>query len=594
MLSRRLRQSVQAALKTLYNLDLDSETIQIGRTNKDFQGDYTFVVFPFLNVSGKSPEATANEIGNEIKKTDSGVSSFNVVKGFLNITYHDSIWADIINEQAFTIDFGRKKPEPGSKPLVIEYSSPNTNKPLHLGHVRNNLIGQSIARILEAAGTPVKQVNLVNDRGIHICKTMLAYQKWGNNNTPEDLGIKGDKYVGELYVRFEQELQKEILSLQNQGMTEEQAIENSVLMDEARRMLIQWEDNDADVRELWKRMNTWVLQGFEKTYERMGIHFDKTYFESDTYQLGKEVIMSGLKKEVFFQRDDGSVWVDLSNEGLDEKILLRSDGTSVYITQDIGSALLRHEDFLPERMIYVVGNEQNYHFQVLKHVLRKAGFSWADSIEHLSYGMVELPDGKMKSREGKVVDADDLMDEMNATAAAIAQEAGKAISLPEEETGKIIEMIAQGALKYFILRVDAKKNMIFKPEESIDFNGNTGPFIQYTHARIRSLLDKAATSGFKPGKTTIEHLSDAEKEIAVLLSQYPDIISESAKTLNPSVIAQYAYELARSYNTLYQNHPVLKEPSEEKRTFRLNLSLFTANVLDSSFNLLGIKMPGIM
>jgi len=594
MLSARLRDSIHNVIHTLYHTEIEPTKIQIGETNKEFEGDFTFVVFPFLKVSRKSPEATAQEMGEELIKIDSQVQCFNVVKGFLNITLHDKIWVRFINDFAFVNNFGKKQAVEGSKPIVVEYSSPNTNKPLHLGHIRNNLIGQSVSHILEAAGHIVKQVNLINDRGIHICKTMLAQMKWGENKNPETLGIKGDKYVGDLYVKFEKELQKEIKSLRDAGMSEEDALQKSPLMEEARQLLLDWENNEPKVRELWKTMNAWVLQGFEKTYERMNIRFDKMYYESNTYLQGKDMVLKGLKDGAFFRKPDQSVWADLTGEGLDEKILLRSDGTSVYITQDMGSAVLRHDDYLPERMIYVVGNEQNYHFQVLKLVLSKAGFEWASNIEHLSYGMVELPEGKMKSREGKVVDADDLMDEMHKTAKIISLNAGKAISLPEDKANSVMEMIAQAALKYFILRVDAKKNMIFNPEESIDFNGNTGPFIQYTHARIISLLDKAASANLKPSTTPIEILTPAEKELAVLLSRFPIVTEESAKTLNPSVIAQYAFDLAKAYNAFYQNHPVLKETDEQKRLLRLNLSLFTANVLNSAFYLLGIDMPRIM
>jgi arginyl-tRNA synthetase len=594
MLSAGLRHSIFNVIQTLYQAEIRPSDIQLEETNKDFEGDFTFVVFPYLKFSKKSPEATAQEIGEQLQSTDQQVKSCNVVKGFLNITLYDSVWASFINEHYGLNNYGTKQAAEGSQPIVVEYSSPNTNKPLHLGHIRNNLIGQSVSRILAANGHIVKQVNLINDRGIHICKTMLAQMKWGADTTPEMQGIKGDKYVGDLYVRFEKELQKELQSLIAAGMSEDEAHQKSSLMEEARQLLILWEENDPKVRALWKTMNEWVMQGFERTYERMNIRFDTLYFESGTYLLGKEIVLKGLKDGAFIRKSDQSVWADLRDDGLDEKILLRSDGTSVYITQDMGSAVLRQQDYTPDKMIYVVGNEQNYHFQVLKLVLSKAGFNWADNIEHLSYGMVELPEGKMKSREGKVVDADDLMDEMFSTARTIAQNAGKVISLPEDQADEILEMIAQGALKYFILRVDAKKNMIFNPEESIDFNGNTGPFVQYTHARIMSLLDKSASAGLKPGTASIEFLSPAEKELAVLLSRFPKITEESAETLNPSVIAQYAYDLAKAYNTFYQNHPVLKEPDEQKRLMRLNLSLFTANILDSSFFLLGIDMPGIM
>ncbi len=594
MLLHDLRLSVQNSLLSLYNADIEIDKIQFEETNKDFEGDYTFVVFPFLRSSKKSPEQTANEIGEVIIKESQHISSFNVVKGFLNIVLKDEFWIQQMNSCVFDDKYGIQKQHKGHAPIVIEYSSPNTNKPLHLGHIRNNLIGQSVSRILEANGKIVKQVNLINDRGIHICKTMLAWMKWGNGETPFTNNMKGDKFVGDLYVKFEKELQKEIQTLTAKNMNEDEAMEYSKLMEEARELLIQWEQDDPEVKALWSKMNKWVLDGFETTYKRMNIEFDKYYFESETYLYGKDIVYEGLKNGHFIQKDDKSIWADLRNDGLDEKILLRSDGTSVYITQDIGTAHIRYNDFQPEKMIYVVGNEQNYHFQVLKLVLENAGFDWAKNIHHLSYGMVELPEGKMKSREGKVVDADDLMDEMYETAKKIAAEAGKASSLEQDEANRVIEMIAQAALKYFILRVDAKKNMVFNPEESIDFNGNTGPFIQYTHARIMSLLEKARNSGFEPAIIEKATLLPQEKELIILLSKYPSVVQESAQDMNPSVIAQYAYELAKEYNSFYQSFPVLKETNEISRTIRLNISHLLARVLESAFYLLGIQMPGIM
>jgi arginyl-tRNA synthetase len=594
MFEQELKLTIQQVIKNLYGEDIQPEKIQVEETNKDFSGDFTFVVFPILKISKKSAEATATEIGEAVMQQNNLIGSYNVIKGFLNLTLKDSVWIDFLNRFSLTEHYGLTDIQKNAPPVVVEYSSPNTNKPMHLGHIRNNLIGQSISRILEANGNNVKQVNLINDRGIHICKTMLAWIKWENNQTPANLGMKGDKYVGNLYVKFEQELQSELQSLCLKSMNEDEALQYSTLMNEARELLVRWEEHDPEVRYLWMTMNDWVMKGFEATYKRMNISFDKLYFESETYLPGREIVLEGVNNGEFIQKEDHSIWADLRNEGLDEKILIRSDGTSVYITQDIGTAVIRHKDFQPQKMIYVVGNEQNYHFQVLKHVLKKAGYNWAEQIQHLSYGMVELPEGKMKSREGKVVDADDLMDEMYETAGKIAEEAGKASSLPKDKAEEVIEMIAQGALKYFILKVDAKKNMVFNPEESIDFNGNTGPFIQYTHARIMSLLEKAKTSGLEAEKTNCDSLLQPEKELIVLLSKYPAVVRDSSAELNPSIIAQYAYELAKSYNSFYQSMPVLKEENADKRLLRISISGFTAEVLESAFYLLGIRMPGVM
>jgi len=591
---KQLKISLKETLFNLYSIDIELDNIILEETNPDFEGDFTFVVFPFLKLSRKSPEQTASEIGEHLINNTSIVDSFNVVKGFLNIVISDAVWIDILHTNASNPLFGIEPVNPNQPPVVVEYSSPNTNKPLHLGHIRNNLIGQSVSRILTAVGYDVKQVNLINDRGIHICKTMLAYQKWYIGKTPQSVGVKGDKFVGDLYVQFETELKNELNGLTAKGLSEEDAIKQSPLMEEARQMLVNWENRDEETLKLWKMMNAWVLEGFDGTYKRMNIAFDKLYFESETYLSGRDIVLQGEKQGVFYRKDDGSVWADLRNEGLDEKILLRSDGTSVYITQDLGTAVIRNEDFSPQAMVYVVGNEQNYHFQVLKLVLQKAGYKWADNIEHLSYGMVELPDGKMKSREGKVVDADELMDEMYNTAFRISLEAGKAASLPQGEAERVIEMIAQAALKYFILRVDAKKNMVFNPEESIDFNGNTGPFIQYTHARIQSLLQKAEAAGLVCKQTNIDSLHPQEKALVVLLSTFPKIINESAARRNPSLIAQFAFDLAKEYNSFYQVLPVLKEENKDLAINRLNISAYTANVLKSAFHLLGIEMPGVM
>jgi arginyl-tRNA synthetase len=559
------------------------------------RGITPWLFFLFSNTQKKNPEATANEIGNTLINRVDFVHSFNVIKGFLNVTIKDRIWIEELNTIAFDSNFGITPTSANSKHVVIEYSSPNTNKPLHLGHVRNNLIGHSISQILKANGKRVTQVNLINDRGIHICKTMLAWMKWGENKSPKDNNQKGDKFVGDLYVKFEMELQKEQNHIKDNHKNETEASESdSPLMIEARELLKKWEEKDPQTISIWSMMNKWVLDGFQKTYERMNISFHKYYFESDTYLLGKEIVVEKLNKGVFYKKEDSSVWIDLKDEGLDEKLLLRSDGTSVYITQDLGTAVTRHKDFQPDIMLYVVGNEQNYHFQVLKHILHKSGFHWADSIRHLSYGMVELPEGKMKSREGKVVDADDLMDEMYNTAHSISQLSGKATSLNNSDFEHVIEMIAQAALKYFILKVDAKKNMVFSPDESIDFNGNTGPFIQYTHARIISLLQKAKQLGFESKEIKHHTISEQEKKIITILHSYPNVVNESGAKLNPAIIAHFAYELAKEYNSFYQNYIIIKEQSTEKRTIRLNISQATANVLHSAFRLLGIEMPGIM
>ncbi len=594
MIINNLVNSIKTALLELYELSLSIEQIRIEKTNDDFVGDYTFVVFPFLKHTKKSPEQTAQQIGEKLMQISKDVKDFNVVKGFLNIELKDDVWIDFLTKNYNHNKYGIKEIDEKNSPIMIEYSCPNTNKPLHLGHIRNNLIGQAMGNILQAMGNKVVRVNLINDRGIHICKTMLAWQKWANGETPQSANMKGDHYVGTLYVRFEQELQKEIAELKSKGLSDEEAMQQSDLMNDARELLIKWEQNSPQIRNIWKMMNDWVMSGFAETYNRMGTTFDKYYFESDTYIYGKKIVMQGLEKGVFYKNDTNAVVVDLTDKGLDEKILLRSDGTSVYITQDLGTAVKRHEEWNAKQMIYVVGNEQNYHFQVLKQTLLKVGYDFANEIVHMSYGMVELPDGKMKSREGKVVDADDLMEDMFLTASQIAEEAGKAVLLPEEQKKKVLEIIAQGALKYFILKVDAKKNMLFNPAESIDFNGNTGPFIQYTHARINSLLKKVADTNIEILDFQDISLHSQEKRIIQVLFNYPAIIEDSAKDLNPSIICQYVYDLAKEYNTFYQALPVIRAESEAYKKLRIMISQMTAIAIESACGLLGIEMPGVM
>ncbi len=584
-----------AGIKELYNAE--NVPLSIQRTRPDFEGDFTLVVFPLLRYSRKSPEQTAEELGNYLKENIKGMESYNVVKGFLNLSYSPEYWIDFFRKTADKEGYGFKSPDK-SAPEVIEYSSPNTNKPLHLGHVRNNLLGWSIAEILKANGKNVKKVNLVNDRGIHICKTMLAWQKMDKKRSPEELGMKGDKLIGELYVEFEKNNAAEMKKLMEQGMDKDEAYRNSPLIREANDLLKKWEDSDEETIKLWNTLNSWVYEGFDKTYKRMGVDFDKIYHESDTYLLGKELVKEGLDKGVFYKKEDGSVWADLSKHGLDQKLLLRADGTSVYITQDLGTAELRHDDYKPSALLYVVGNEQDYHFNILKLILKDLGRDWAETIRHISYGMVELPEGKMKSREGKVVDADDLMEEMHATAAKVTTELGKIDDPDTEEAAELFETIGMGALKYFILKVDPKKNMLFNPEESIDFNGNTGPFIQYTHARIKSLLRKGEERGFELsivdlGLSIFDGLEVLPKEVSLikLLYRFPAVIEEAAEQLSPALVANYSYELAREYNQYYQEVQVLKEPDKNKVVFRLSLSRVIADVIARAMGLLGINVP---
>ena len=566
-----------------------SDNIQIQKTRKEFEGDYTVVVFPLLKASRKSPEATATELGEKIVATTPEIKSFNVIKGFLNLVIDSSFWSARFGEIAQAKDYGMA--EPSGRTIMIEYSSPNTNKPLHLGHIRNNLLGYSVATILKANGHNVIKVNLVNDRGIHICKSMLAWQLYGGGETPETSGMKGDHLVGKYYVEFDKHYKAEIKELVAGGMSEEEAKKRAPIMLAAQEMLRKWEAKDPEVYSLWQTMNGWVYAGFDVTYKAMGVDFDKVYYESETYLLGKSLVEEGLQKGVFFRKEDNSVWIDLEADGLDQKLLLRGDGTSVYMTQDLGTALSRFEENKLDDMIYVVGNEQNYHFQVLKLVLKKLGYEWSDNIFHLSYGMVELPEGKMKSREGTVVDADDLIADMIGTAREMSEELGKLDGASEEEASAICEMVGLGALKYFILKVDPKKTMLFDPRESIDFNGNTGPFIQYTHARICSILRKAAEAGISTEGYTSAELLPEEIELVKALAEYPAVVRTAGEQFAPSVIAAYAYDLAKQFNGYYHDHSILKEENATTRSLRLMLASTVASVIRSAMSLLGIRVP---
>ena len=545
-------------------------------------------MFPFLKASHKRPEDTAQEIGEYLVANCEAVEKFNVIKGFLNITIKPSFWTSVLQSVEATENFGFKPVTDDSRLVMIEYSSPNTNKPLHLGHVRNNLLGFSLAKIMEANGNKVVKTNIVNDRGIHICKSMLAWLKWGNGITPEKAGKKGDHLIGDFYVAFDKHYKEELKQLMDGGMTKEEAEANSTLMKEARTMLKKWEDGDEEVRSLWRTMNEWVYAGFDETYARMGVSFDKIYYESNTYLEGKEKVLEGLEKGIFYRKDDNSVWADLTADGLDQKLLLRTDGTSVYMTQDIGTAKLRFQDYPIDQMIYVVGNEQNYHFQVLSLLLDKLGFSWGKDLIHFSYGMVELPNGKMKSREGTVVDADELMDEMIATARKMSE--GRLKGVPEEEMDEVYRIIGLGALKYFILKVDPRKNMLFNPQESIDFNGNTGPFVQYTYARIRSVLRKSDEAD---AATDITAYEPNEKEIEIIqrIADFPSVVSEAGRTYSPALIANYVFELAKGYNQFYHDYSILKEENGVARAFRLHLSRTVADIIRRGFSLLGVEVP---
>ena len=583
-----LAQATADAVKALYGAEVAAESIVPSTTKKEFEGNLTIVVFPFLKASHKRPEDTAQEIGEYLVANCEAVEKFNVIKGFLNITIKPSFWTSVLQSVEATENFGFKPVTDDSRLVMIEYSSPNTNKPLHLGHVRNNLLGFSLAKIMEANGNKVVKTNIVNDRGIHICKSMLAWLKWGNGITPEKAGKKGDHLIGDFYVAFDKHYKEELQQLMDGGMTKEEAEANSTLMKEARTMLKKWEDGDEEVRSLWRTMNEWVYAGFDETYARMGVSFDKIYYESNTYLEGKEKVLEGLETGIFYRKDDNSVWADLTADGLDQKLLLRTDGTSVYMTQDIGTAKLRFQDYPIDQMIYVVGNEQNYHFQVLSLLLDKLGFSWGKDLIHFSYGMVELPNGKMKSREGTVVDADELMDEMIATARKMSE--GRLKGVPEEEMDDVYRIIGLGALKYFILKVDPRKNMLFNPQESIDFNGNTGPFVQYTYARIRSVLRKSDEAD---AATDITAYEPNEKEIEIIqrIADFPSVVSEAGRTYSPALIANYVFELAKGYNQFYHDYSILKEENGVARAFRLHLSRTVADIIRRGFSLLGVEVP---
>ena len=587
-----LQQATAEAVQALYGQMPTPEQLQFQKTRSEFEGQWTLVAFPLLKISRKNPEATAQEIGAYLQEHCSLVEGIQIVKGFLNLSIAPAAWVEDFNAIRSDKTFGHKQAAADAPFVMVEYSSPNTNKPLHLGHVRNNLLGYSIARILEASGNRVFKTNIVNDRGIHICKSMLAWQRWGNGATPESTGKKGDHLIGDFYVLFDKHYKAELTALMNEGKTKEEAEAASPLMAEARAMLRRWEDGDEEIRSLWSTMNSWVYAGFDETYKRMGVSFDEIYYESETYLLGKEEVLRGLKEGKFVQDPDGSVWADFTDEGLDRKILLRSDGTSVYITQDIGTAKMRFDKHPIDKMVYVVGNEQEYHFKVLSLLLDRLGYAFGKGLVHFSYGMVELPDGKMKSREGTVVDADDLMDEMVATARAIAEEQGKGKDMPAEEAAEVARRVGLGSLKYFILKVDPRKNMTFNPKESIDFNGNTGSFIQYTYARIRSLLRKAEELGIAlPATFAGLTISTKEQELIAKVAEYADIVEEAARTYSPAVIANYVYDLVKEYNQFYHEFSILKEENEELRAFRLALSEVVARTIASGFSLLGIEMP---
>ena len=584
------------ALKELYGAEVEERLIQTQATRKEFEGDITLVTFPLLKTSHKGPEQTAEEIGSWLKERCSEVESFNVVKGFLNIKFSLSYWSNIFRSISAAEDFGTLPPT--GKRVMIEFSSPNTNKPLHLGHIRNNLLGWSVSKLLEANGHEVIRVNLVNDRGIHICKSMLAWLRWGNGETPQSSGIKGDHLVGKYYVLFSNELKKETKAIAaERGISEDEAERLSPILKEAQAMLVKWESGDKEIRELWAKMNGWVYEGFDKTYERMGISFHRTYYESNTYLSGKSLVNAGLERGIFERQEDGSVWCNLEPDGLDRKLLLRGDGTSVYMTQDLGTAEQRYNEYKFDELIYVVGDEQNYHFKVLKLILKKLGFDWSDAIYHLSYGMVELPEGKMKSREGTVVDADDLIEKMYQTAKETSLELGKLGGIPEQEQERLFEMIGLGALKYFILKVDPKKTMLFDPKESIDFNGNTGPFIQYTHARIKSILRKAKESGVIAGEESLsvpENFSELlpkEVEIIKLLNSYPVRIKEAGDAHSPALVANFIYDLAKEFNQYYQSVSILKESDSQRLLFRLAMLKEIAFVLRKGMLILGIELP---
>ena len=593
--------AVVKAVETLYGATVDAAQIQLQKTKREFEGSLTLVVFPLLRVSRKKPEDTASDIGAYLKENCHAVADYNVIKGFLNLTVSHESWLEMLENINADESYGIHKPDENSPLWMIEYSSPNTNKPLHLGHLRNILLGWALANIEEACGKQVVKTNIVNDRGIHICKSMLAWLKYGNGETPQSSGKKGDHLIGDYYVLFDKHYRQQVKELTEkytaEGMNEEearkQAEQDAPLMREAHEMLVKWEQGDNEVRTLWRKMNEWVYDGFNETYRTMGVGFDKIYYESDTYLVGKSIVEDGLDKGIFFRKDDGSVWADLRNEGLDEKLLIRADGTSVYMTQDIGTAKLRYQDFPIKKMIYVVGNEQDYHFKVLSILLDRLGFEWGKSLVHFSYGMVTLPNGKMKSREGTVVDADDLMEEMVLTAKQTSEELGKFADIPEDEKAETARIVGMGALKYFLLKVDARKNMLFNPEESIDFNGNTGPFIQYTYARIRSVLRKANAQGLDinspvPAGTEV---NDKEAALIQLLADFDATVRQAGEDMSPSIIANYCYDLVKEYNQFYHDYSILREENEGKKRLRLVLSANVAKIVRSGMNLLGIEMP---
>ena len=593
VIEQQIASTIVSGIKELYGTEIDRAQIQLGKTKKEFKGHLTLVVFPFLKISRKSPEQTAQDLGKYLLENEPAVADFNVIKGFLNLTISASCWIELLNTIHSSPSFGTVEATETSPLVMIEYSSPNTNKPLHLGHVRNNLLGYSLAEIMKANGYKVVKTNIVNDRGIHICKSMLAWKKWGEGATPESAGKKGDHLIGDFYVSFDKKYKQELAELQESGLSKEEAEAKSALMAEAREMLLKWEAGDKEVVDLWTMMNNWVYAGFDETYKRMGVDFDKIYYESQTYLEGKGKVLEGLEKGVFYRREDGSVWADLTGDGLDEKLLLRADGTSVYMTQDIGTAKLRFDDYPINKMIYVVGNEQNYHFQVLSILLDKLGFEFGKGLVHFSYGMVELPEGKMKSREGTVVDADDLMEEMISTAREISQELGKLDGLTTQEAEKIASMVGLGSLKYFILKVDPRKNMTFNPKESIDFNGNTGPFIQYTYARICSVLRKAAEQGITLPNQLAANIALSEKEegLIQLTSDFESVVKDAGNEYSPAIIANYVYDLVKEYNQFYHDFSILREENEDVKVFRLVLSANVAKVVKKGMSLLGIEVP---
>lgn len=595
-MENRLREYIAEGLNALYGVHADDSVIQIQETRKEFRGDFTLIVFPLTRYSKNTPEATGNDLGRYLIDKYTDFEGYNVIKGFLNIVLSRSFWMRTFGEIAFAGNYGLTPQHPDAPVILVEYSSPNTNKPLHLGHIRNNLLGFSLSRILEATGNRVIRTNIVNDRGIHICKSMVAWLRHGNGETPESSGMKGDHLVGKYYVLFERDFRREIASLVSRGVPEDRAAEEAPSIAEAREMLRRWEAGDQEVLDLWKRMNDWVYKGFDVTYRRLGVAFDHIYYESETYLRGKELVSEALARGVLHKRQDGSVWADLTDAGLDHKLLLRSDGTAVYMTQDLGTAVIRYEDYCFSQSIYVVGNEQNYHFQVLAAILRKMDYGWAGGLHHFSYGMVELPEGKMKSREGTVVDADDLIDEMIMTARDMSAELGKLENQSDEEKEEVFRKVGLGALKYFILKVDPKKNMTFNPTESVDFNGNTGPFIQYTYARIRSVLRKASSLSLPATRDAAAKVEPEEKETELIkyLRRFPLVVREAAGQMNPSVIANFVYDLSREYNQFYHEYSILNEADNMRRDFRIVLSEAVADVIEKSMWLLGIEMPDRM